>query len=40
MFGFTVFTLFDSPKEKELKREINNLLVQYELLEEKIQILL
>ena len=30
------FTLFDSPKEKELKREINNLLVQYELLEEKI----
>ena len=30
------FTLFDSPKEKELKREINNLLVQYELLEEQI----
>ena len=30
------FTLFDSPKEKELKREINNLLVQYKLLEEKI----
>ena len=30
------FTLFDSPKEKELKREINNLLVQYDLLEDKI----
>ena len=30
------FTLFDSPKEKELKREINNLLVQYELLEDQI----
>ena len=26
------FTLFDSPKEKELKREIDNLLVQYKLL--------
>lgn len=30
------FTLFDSPKEKELKREINNLLVQYDLLEDQI----
>lgn len=30
------FTLFDSPKEKELKREINNLLVQYDLLENQI----
>ena len=30
------FTLFDSPKEKELKREINNLLVQYKLLEDQI----
>ena len=33
MFGLLFFTLFDSPKEK-LKRD--NLLVQYELLEEKI----
>lgn len=30
------FSIFDSPKEKELKREINNLLVQYELLESQI----
>jgi murein DD-endopeptidase MepM/ murein hydrolase activator NlpD len=30
------FTLFDSPKEKELKREIDNLLVQYELLDDQI----
>jgi murein DD-endopeptidase MepM/ murein hydrolase activator NlpD len=30
------FSIFDSPKEKELKREINNLLVQYELLENQI----
>ena len=30
------FTFFDSPKEKELKREINNLLVQYKLLEDQI----
>lgn len=36
--GFVIlfFTLFDSPKEKELKREISNLLVQYELLEEQV----
>ena len=30
------FSIFDSPKEKELKREIDNLLVQYELLESQI----
>jgi murein DD-endopeptidase MepM/ murein hydrolase activator NlpD len=30
------FTFFDSPKEKELKREIDNLLVQYKLLEDQI----
>tara|TARA_B110000438_G_scaffold303117_1_gene363227 strand:+ start:1439 stop:2410 length:972 start_codon:yes stop_codon:yes gene_type:complete len=30
------FTLFDSPKEKELKREIDNLLVQYKLLDGQI----
>ena len=30
------FSVFDSPKEKELKREIDNLLVQYELLENQI----
>ena len=30
------FSIFDSPKEKELKREIDNLLVQYELLENQI----
>ena len=30
------FSIFDSPKEKELKREIDNLLVQYELLEKQI----
>jgi len=30
------FSIFDSPKEKELKREIDNLLVQYELLEGQI----
>ena len=30
------FSIFDSPKEKELKREIDNLLVQYELLETQI----
>lgn len=33
---FLFFTLFDSPKEKELKREISNLLVQYELLEDQV----
>jgi len=30
------FSIFDSPKEKELKREIDNLLIQYELLEGQI----
>ncbi len=30
------FTFFDSPKEKELKREIDNLLVQFKLLEDQI----
>lgn len=30
------FTFFDSPKEKELKREIDNLLVQFRLLEDQI----
>lgn len=33
---FLFFTLFDSPKEKELKREISNLLIQYELLEDQV----
>tara|TARA_B110000967_G_scaffold194287_1_gene222668 strand:+ start:92 stop:1063 length:972 start_codon:yes stop_codon:yes gene_type:complete len=33
---FLFFSVFDSPKEKELNREIENLLVQYELLERKI----
>lgn len=35
-FVLIFFSFFDSPKEKQLKREINNLLVQYKLLEEKI----
>ena len=33
---FIFFSIFDSPKEKELNREIENLLVQYELLESQI----
>jgi len=35
-FVMLFFSIFDSPKEKELKREIDNLLVQYELLESQI----
>tara|TARA_B110000977_G_scaffold179903_1_gene238971 strand:- start:5340 stop:6311 length:972 start_codon:yes stop_codon:yes gene_type:complete len=33
---FLFFSVFDSPKEKRLNREIENLLVQYELLEGQI----
>ena len=33
---FLFFSVFDSPKEKELKREIENLQIQYQLLDEKI----
>jgi murein DD-endopeptidase MepM/ murein hydrolase activator NlpD len=33
---FIFFSIFDSPKEKELNREIENLLFQYELLESQI----
>jgi hypothetical protein len=35
-FVFLFFSVFDSPKEKELKREIENLQIQYQLLDEKI----
>lgn len=40
LFGFLMLTLFlnfvDSPKEKQLKRELENMIVQYNILNEKM----